>query len=104
MRATLRREPLRDNHSDEECPKARATLPLGIPAALDQRSLLSARFATPPSVKSRRRRREVPAQALELETPAASTRGFFYGPGGLSGFEPPRHVWPGVTIVWSSSP
>jgi hypothetical protein len=27
-----------------------------------------------------------------------------YGAGGLSGLEPPRHAWPGVTMVWSSSP
>jgi hypothetical protein len=27
-----------------------------------------------------------------------------YDPGGLSGLEPPRHAWPGVTMVWSSSP
>ncbi len=35
---------------------------------------------------------------------SSSNRGFSYGPGGLSGLEPPWHDWPGVTMVWSSSP
>jgi hypothetical protein len=49
--------------------------------------------------------RVLPAGSMRCHARDASsdTRGFSY-PGGLSGLEPPRHVWPGVTMLGFSSP